>query len=155
MVTAVGAIVHATSQRNELVRFYREKLGLGNPDHLKSQQFFRVGDLRLGIEGADPRLRGPMPRTNLYFVVDDLDAQVGHMKAQGVPFDIDPQESGGARVAVCRDPDGNFVTLMSGPKLPGSRVAAAREPKRSKGRSVSKARSRPKAKKKPAKKKKR
>jgi predicted enzyme related to lactoylglutathione lyase len=146
MVTAVGAIVHATSQRNELVRFYREKLGLGAPDHLKGQQFFRVGDLRLGIEGPDTRLRGAMPRTNLYFVVDDLDAQVGHMKAQGVPFDIDPQESGGARVAVCRDPDGNFVTLMSGPKLPGSRVAAAKAPKRSKGRSAPKAKARPKAK---------
>ena len=155
MVTAVGAIVHATSQRNELVRFYREKLGLGDPDHLKGQQFFRVGDVRLGIEGADPRLRGPLPRTNLYFVVDDLDSQVGHMKAQGVPFDIDPQESGGARVAVCRDPDGNFVTLMSGPKLPGSRVAAAKEPSRSKGkgRSAPKAKARPKAKSKPKKKK--
>jgi predicted enzyme related to lactoylglutathione lyase len=131
MVTAVGAIVHASSQRNELVRFYREMLGLGDPDHLKGQQFFRVGDLRLGIEGADPRLRGPLPRTSLQFVVDDLDAQVAHMKGLGVAFDIDPQESGGARVAVCRDPDGNFVTLLSGPKLPGSRVAPAKAPRRS------------------------
>ena len=59
---------------------------------------------------------------------------------------LDVDDAGGARVAVCRDPDGNFVTLMSGPKLPGSRVAAAKAPKRSKGRSAPKAKARPKAK---------
>ena len=138
MITAVGAIVHATSQRNELVRFYREKLGLGSPDHSKGQQFFRLGDVRLGIEGSDSTLRGPLPRTGLQFVVDDLDAQVTHMKSLGVPFDVDPQESGGARIAVCRDPDGNYVTLLAGPKLPGSRVAPARRPTRSKAKSKKK-----------------
>ncbi|HUB07992.1 MAG TPA: VOC family protein [Myxococcales bacterium] len=129
MITAVGAIVHSTSQRNELVRFYREKLGLGDPDHTRGQQFFRLGDVRLGVEGSDARLRGPLPRTGLYFVVDDLEAQVSHMKSLGVPFDVEPQDSGGTRVAVCRDPDGNFVTLMAGPRLPGHRVAPARPPR--------------------------
>ncbi len=138
MITAVGAIVHSTSQRNELVRFYREKLGLGDPDHTKGQQFFRLGDVRLGVEGADSRLRGPLPRTGLCFVVDDLDAQVSHMKSLGVPFDVEPQESGGARLAVCRDPDGNFVTLMAGPRLPASRVAPARNPRSSKSRAKAK-----------------
>lgn len=132
MVTAVGAIIHATSQRNELVRFYREKLGLGSPDHSKGQQFFRLGDVRLGIEGNDSAVRGPLPRTGLHFVVDDLDAQVSRMKSLGVAFDVDPQDAGGARVAVCRDPDGNYVTLLAGPKLPGNRVSPARPPKRSK-----------------------
>ncbi|MHB8420717.1 MAG: VOC family protein [Myxococcales bacterium] len=134
MITAVGAIVHATHQRNELVRFYREKLGLGDPDHTRGQQFFRLGALRLGIEGADARLRGPLPRTGLYFVVDDLDAQVTHMKSLGVPFEVEPHDSGGTRLAVCRDPDGNFVTLMAGPRLPGRRVAPARAPRRAKAK---------------------
>jgi hypothetical protein len=70
------------------------------------------------------------------------------MKGLGVPFDIEPQESGGTRVAVCRDPDGNFVTLTSGPKLPGSRIAPAKAPKQ--GRKAT-----PKPKAKAAKKKKR
>ncbi|MHB1845297.1 MAG: VOC family protein [Deltaproteobacteria bacterium] len=131
MVRAVGGIVQATTQRAELVRFYREKLGLGDPDQHGGRQFFMVGDVRLGIDGGDSRLRGPVPRTGLSFVVDDLEAQVAHMKSLGVPFDLEPtQESGGARVAVCRDPDGNFVTLMSGPSRRAAPVAV-RPPKRS------------------------
>ncbi len=146
MITAIGAIVHATHQRNELVRFYREKLGLGDPDHTKGQQFFRIGDLRLGIDAGDARLRGPLPRTGLAFVVDDLDRQVSHMKSLGVAFDLEPHEASGARVAVCRDPDGNFVTLMSGPRLGDNRPAPARRPK---GRGAAKRTgAKPKAKKK-------
>jgi len=35
-----------------------------------------------------------------------------------VPFDIEPASDGsGARRAVCRDPDGNFVALLSGPRV--------------------------------------
>ena len=146
MITAIGAVVHATHQRTELVRFYREKLGLGDPDHTKGQQFFRIGDLRLGIEAGDPKLRGPLPRTGLAFVVDDLDRQVSHMKALGVPFDLESHDASGARVAVCRDPDGNFVTLMSGPRLGENRPAPARRPKT--GARPAAGKPRPKAKKK-------
>jgi catechol 2,3-dioxygenase-like lactoylglutathione lyase family enzyme len=124
MVTAVGAIVQATHQRAELVRFYREALGLGEPDAVGGHQYFMVGDIHLGIDSGDPRVRGPMPRTGVYFVVDDLEAQVAHMKQQGVAFSVEPvAENWGARVAVCRDPDGNFVTLMSGPRVPRSASA--------------------------------
>ncbi len=130
MIAAIGAVVHATHQRTELVRFYREKLGLGDPDHTKGEDFFRIGELRLGIEGADPRLRGPMPRISLSFVVDDVDRQVSHMKSLGVAFDVEPHAAGGARVAVCRDPDGNFVTLVSGPRLASDRPAPAHAPKK-------------------------
>ena len=71
MVTAVGAIVQATHQRAELVRFYREALGLGDPDAVGGHQYFMVGDIHLGIDSGDPRLRGPLPRTGVTFVVDD------------------------------------------------------------------------------------
>ena len=153
MITALGAVYQATHQRADLVRFYREKLGLGDPDHHGGRQFFKVGDLRLEIEsteGADRptaandfKPRGPAPRTGLCFIVDDLDAQVVRMKGQGVPFDVDPtQEAGGARVAVCRDPDGNFVTLMSGPR----RAPPARRVTPAKAKAKSPAKAKPKAK---------
>jgi catechol 2,3-dioxygenase-like lactoylglutathione lyase family enzyme len=146
MVTAVGAIVQATNQRAELVRFYREALGLGDPDAVGGHQYFLVGDIHLGIDSGDPRVRGPLPRTGVYFVVDDLEAQVAHMKEQGVAFDVEPvEENWGARVAVCRDPDGNFVTLMSGPRRPRSPQSSGRarkkiKPSKRKGRSARKGR---------------
>jgi predicted enzyme related to lactoylglutathione lyase len=140
MVTAVGAIVQATHQRAELVRFYREALGLGDPDAIGGHQYFMVGDIHLGIDSGDPRVRGPLPRTGVYFVVDDLEAQVAHMKGQGVAFSVEPvTEAWGARVAVCRDPDGNFVTLMSGPRMPRSSAASARGRKKPKAVKPSKA----------------
>ncbi len=125
MVTAISAIVQSTTRRADVVRFYREALALGEPDHTQGRDFFMVGDLHLAIDAGDPRLRGPTPRLGLFFVVDDLEGQVTHMKEAGVSFDLEPtQDSGGTRVAVCRDPDGNFVTLMSGPRRPRTRQLA-------------------------------
>jgi catechol 2,3-dioxygenase-like lactoylglutathione lyase family enzyme len=146
MVTAVGAIVQATNQRAELVRFYREALGLGDPDAIGGHQYFLVGDIHLGIDSGDPRVRGPLPRTGVYFVVDDLETQVAHMKGQGVAFDVEPvEENWGARIAVCRDPDGNFVTLMSGPRRPRPAQSSGRarrkvKPSKRKGRPARKGR---------------
>lgn len=122
MVTAVRAILHSSPSRADLVRFYREGLGCGDPDHLNGEELFQLGDLHLGVNSGDPRLRGPLPRISMTFVVDDLDAQVVHLKGLGVPFELEPtQDVNGTRRAVCRDPDGNFVTLLSGPRIPGAR----------------------------------
>jgi catechol 2,3-dioxygenase-like lactoylglutathione lyase family enzyme len=124
VVTAISAIVQSTTRRADVVRFYREALALGEPDHTQGRDFFMVGDVHLAVDAGDPRLRGPLPRLGLFFVVDDLEAQVTHMKEAGVSFDIEPsQDPSGTRLAVCRDPDGNYVTLMSGPRRPRGRQA--------------------------------
>jgi hypothetical protein len=122
MVTAVRAILHSSPSRSDLVRFYRDGLGLGDPDHLQGEELFQVGDLHLAVNSGDGRLRGPVPRISITFVVDDLDDQVAHLKGLGVPFEVEPtQDSTGARRAVCRDPDGNFVILLSGPRAAGAK----------------------------------
>jgi catechol 2,3-dioxygenase-like lactoylglutathione lyase family enzyme len=148
VVTAISAIVQSTTRRADVVRFYREALALGEPDHTQGRDFFMVGDLHLAIDAGDPRLRGPLPRIGLFFVVDDLEAQVNHMKEAGISFDLEPtQDPSGTRLAVCRDPDGNFVTLMSGPRRPRTR-----QPAPGKKRGPQQAKRSQKAKRKPAKK---
>jgi len=122
MVTAVRAILHSSPSRSDLVRFYRDGLGLGDPDHLQGEELFQIGDLHVAVNSGDGRLRGPVPRISITFVVDDLDEQVSHLKSLGIPFEVEPiQDSTGARRAVCRDPDGNFVILLSGPRAAGAR----------------------------------
>ena len=122
MVTAIRAILHSSPSRSDLVRFYRDGLGLGDPDHLHGEELFQVGDLHLTVNSGDGRLRGPVPRISITFVVDDLDEQVAHLKSLGVPFEVEPtQDATGARRAVCRDPDGNFVILLSGPRAAGAK----------------------------------
>jgi catechol 2,3-dioxygenase-like lactoylglutathione lyase family enzyme len=118
MATSIRTILHTTAQRSNLVRFYREGLGLGDPEHSSGEELFQVGDVTLRISSGDSRLRAPVPRTSLTFLVDDLEEHVEHLKAVGVPFDIEPASDGsGSRRAVCRDPDGNFVALLSGPRV--------------------------------------
>jgi len=118
MATSIRTILHSTTQRSNLVRFYREGLGLGDPDHSGGEESFRIGDLRLAVSAGDTRLRAPVPRTSLAFTVDDLEERVTHLKGIGVPFDLEPSADGsGSRRAVCRDPDGNFVVLLSGPRV--------------------------------------
>jgi catechol 2,3-dioxygenase-like lactoylglutathione lyase family enzyme len=144
VVTAISAIVQSTTRRADVVRFYREALAVGEPDHTQGRDFFMVGDTHLAIDAGDPRLRGTLPRLGLFFVVDDLEGQVAHMKEAGIAFDVEPtQDQGGTRLAVCRDPDGNFVTLMSGPRRPRSRQLALKP---------GKGKRKPEAKRKPAKK---
>ncbi len=118
MATSIRTILHTTPQRSNLVRFYREGLGLGDPEHSGGEELFEVGALALKISSGDSRLRAPVPRTSLTFQVDDLEERVEHLKGIGVPFDIEPSADGaGSRRAVCRDPDGNFVILLSGPRV--------------------------------------
>jgi catechol 2,3-dioxygenase-like lactoylglutathione lyase family enzyme len=157
MATSIRTILHTTAQRSNLVRFYREGLGLGDPGHSTGEEFFELGDMVLRISSGDSRLRAPVPRTSLTFLVDDLEERVEHLKALGVPFDLEPASNGsGARRAVCRDPDGNFVVLLSGPRVARKRKDDDGRPSKASGRKGAKKAKAPKksAKKKDKKKKK-
>ncbi len=139
MGTSIRTILHTTAQRSNLVRFYREGLGLGDPEHSSGEELFRVGEVTLRISSGDSRLRAPVPRTSLTFLVDDLEEHVEHLKAVGVPFDIEPASDGsGARRAVCRDPDGNFVALLSGPRVARKRKDDDGRPSRASSRKPAK-----------------
>jgi len=43
--------------------------------------------------------------------VADFAAAVAHLRAAGVPFQLEPMDSGVCRLAVVSDPDGNAVTI--------------------------------------------
>jgi len=139
MATSIRTILHTTTQRSNLVRFYREGLGLGDPEHSSGDESFEVGDLVLRISSGDSRLRAPVPRTSVTFLVDDLEERVEHLKALGVPFDLEPAADGsGARRAVCRDPDANLVVLLSGPRVARKRKDDDGRPSRASGRKAAK-----------------
>jgi len=139
MATSIRTILHTTTQRSNLVRFYREGLGLGDPEHSAGDESFEVGDMVLRISSGDSRLRAPVPRTSLTFLVDDLEERVEHLKALGVPFDLEPAADGsGARRAVCRDPDANFVVLLSGPRVARKRKDDDGRPSRASRRKAGK-----------------
>lgn len=79
------------------------------------------GNLRLLLSGAEssagrPMSDGERPRpggwNRLHFVVDDLEAEMARLTAEGVTFRNDVVRGpGGSQVLVC-DPAGNFVELF-------------------------------------------
>jgi catechol 2,3-dioxygenase-like lactoylglutathione lyase family enzyme len=79
------------------------------------------GNLRLLLSGphssaARPMADGEQPRAGgwnrIHFIVDDLDAEMANLKAEGVTFRNDIVTGpGGSQVLAC-DPSGNLIELF-------------------------------------------
>ena len=69
---------------------------------------------RPGLRGRPCRWRKPEPGGWNRFVieVEDLESQVGELRAQGVPFRNEIVTGPGGRQILCEDPSGNVVELF-------------------------------------------
>jgi len=97
--------------------FYADLLGLRHLfDAPPGLSFFQCGEVRLMLTPPEgPETAGI---SIIYYDVADIEAAHGSLAAAGVAFESDPHFI--ARVgdkdlwlAICRDPDGNMVGLMS------------------------------------------
>lgn len=80
----------------------------------------RLGESDIGLSALDEPLHGQAirpaigHRLELCVYVDDVDATVATMRAEGVPILLEPTDQAwGERVAYVADPDGNLVMLAS------------------------------------------
>lgn len=104
-------------------KFYADTLGLVPlPVHEKSVLSYKSGASRLFI--YESQFAGSNKATAVTWVVGaDLEAIVKELKAKGVPFEHydfpgtkregDIHVSGNIRVAWCKDPDGNLLSLVT------------------------------------------
>jgi methylmalonyl-CoA/ethylmalonyl-CoA epimerase len=98
-------------------RFYGEQLGLQFLfDAPPGLSFFQCGETRLML--APPEGPDTAGISIVYYQVDDLQAAHRALAADGVEFESEPHfiTKLGATdlwLAICRDPDGNMVGLMS------------------------------------------
>jgi methylmalonyl-CoA/ethylmalonyl-CoA epimerase len=96
-------------------RFYGEALGLAHLfDAPPSLAFFQCGATRLMLSAA-----GGDDGTILYYAVEDVPAAHAALVADGHGFDEPPRVVGQVEgrdvwLAICRDPSGNAVGLISG-----------------------------------------
>jgi methylmalonyl-CoA/ethylmalonyl-CoA epimerase len=96
-------------------RFYGEALGLAHLfDAPPALAFFQCGATRLMLSAA-----GGDDGTILYYAVEDVPAAHAALSAQGIEFAEPPRVVGQVEgrdvwLAVCRDPSGNAVGLISG-----------------------------------------
>src|SRR5262249_15882440 len=89
-------------------RFYTETLGLPLQFRAGSEWAeVRAPGLAIGLHPAGPRQTGASAgeTVSIGFQVDDLEATIANLQAQGVTFAPDIQENGMLRLAFFSDPD--------------------------------------------------
>ncbi|HEY8012797.1 MAG TPA: VOC family protein, partial [Dongiaceae bacterium] len=104
------------------VAFYTRRLGF----ELKQQfgpamAITQRGELTLWLAGPGASATRPMPDgrkpepggwNRFVIEVEDLESQVGELRAQGVPFRNEIVTGPGGRQILCEDPSGNVVELF-------------------------------------------
>ena len=61
---------------------------------------------------ADGDRPGPGGWNRIHFIVDDLDAEIARLTAEGVPFRNDVVSGPGGRQVLVEDPSGNLIELF-------------------------------------------
>jgi lactoylglutathione lyase len=118
MITELFPILSTPDMERSLA-FYRDLLGgmityeFPAPDGTRAYVGMRLGPAHLGI-GVDTtgERRAGAARVSLWVYVDDCDALVERLRAEGVRVTEEPAEQPwGERVARVLDPDGNEVIV--------------------------------------------
>jgi len=114
----------AATTNPELSRtFYETALGLQFLSDQPHALVFAVGEATLRVQKVEKVLAPPY--TSLGFEVEDIADRVAQISKKDVVFEqydfLDQDESGvwttpdGAKIAWCRDPDGNLVSFTQAP----------------------------------------
>ncbi len=117
-IRSIGQIHISVDDLPGAVAFYRDALGLPLLFEVPEQSmaFFDCGGVRLYLgkpEGAELR-SNPL----IYYAVDSIQAAYRAMEARGATFDSEPHvvhrtETSELWIAGLRDPEGNYLCLMS------------------------------------------
>jgi catechol 2,3-dioxygenase-like lactoylglutathione lyase family enzyme len=105
----------------EAVAFYTTFLGFEVLNNFPAFADVARGKLRLLLSGpnssagrpmADGVKPGPGGWNRIHLIVDDIDAEVAHLRAAGAPFRNDILEGPGGKQVLVQDPSGNVVELF-------------------------------------------
>ncbi len=113
MIKGISAIWLPVSDMERAVAFYRDDLGLEVIDHDGDWSEVTAGDQRIGLNASEsPAGDGGAV---VAFEVDDVDATVEALKANGVEFSGEASEHPWGTIAPFKDPDGNDLQVYAPP----------------------------------------
>jgi lactoylglutathione lyase len=126
MITKLLHTRMRVSNLDETIRFYRDVLGLEVTERHRSPRgselaFLRVPNSEEEIEicafPASGRVQVPEDLVHLAFEVDNLDAAIARLQAQGIPITDGPTtSSSGSRFCFIDAPDKYEIELIERPK---------------------------------------
>jgi lactoylglutathione lyase len=126
MITKLLHTRMQVSNLDETIRFYRDVLGLEVTERHRSPRgselaFLRVPNSEEEIEicafPASGRVQVPEDLVHLAFEVDNLDAAIARLQAQGIPITDGPTtSSSGSRFCFIDAPDKYEIELIERPK---------------------------------------
>jgi predicted enzyme related to lactoylglutathione lyase len=115
VIQGISAIWLPVSDMQRAVAFYGDCLGLQVLEHDGDWSEVTAGDQRIGLNASEsPAGDGGAV---IAFAVDDLDATVGELTANGVEFSGGVSEHPWGRIAPFRDPDGNDLQVYASPAV--------------------------------------
>ena len=108
MATTIGFVVYPVTNMQQAVTFYRDVVGLGEPEKQSDHWFeFLLGDSALALTDQGEMV-GALPGSqfSIGFEVDDLDATVARLKEHGAKIETE-FEGPNCNAAFVHDLDGN------------------------------------------------
>jgi catechol 2,3-dioxygenase-like lactoylglutathione lyase family enzyme len=126
----------ATSQPDEALMFYRDRLGLRLAADTESALEFEAGERPTLLRVQKVAAVTPAPFTVLGWKVPDIADEVDALGKRGIAFErfdglVQDERGiwtapGGARVAWFKDPDGNLLSLTQ--LMPGAAASESAQP---------------------------
>jgi catechol 2,3-dioxygenase-like lactoylglutathione lyase family enzyme len=119
MMVGIQDVHYTVSDMPRAVTFYREVLGMRVLDTNPAWTSLDFFGSRVGLHGNDGRADAPVPHDAhgpiagavLTLHSTDIEADVAYLRRSGVPI-VGRSDNDWGRLAVFRDPDGNFLKLM-------------------------------------------
>jgi len=112
MITEIAFVAIPVTDIARSRRFYEDTLGLrpGYTGKDGNWAEYDIGSGTIGI-GSYPGWEPSPQGTNVAFEVDDLDAEIGRLKARGVKVHLEITDTPVCRFAIICDPDGNKILI--------------------------------------------
>jgi methylmalonyl-CoA/ethylmalonyl-CoA epimerase len=116
-LTQIGQILVPVHDVEQAVAFYRDTLGMKFLFQIPGAAFFDCGGVRLML-GVPEKPEFDHPASIIYYRVDDIQATYAWLASREVPFEGQPHlvahmDDHDLWMAFFRDPNGNYLALMS------------------------------------------
>lgn len=115
-LSKIGQIMIVANDLREMTAFYRDKLGMKLLFEVPNMTFFDCDGIRLMLTLPSDNL--DKAASVIYFDVPDINEAYDILSTRGVSFERKPEvearlEKSDLWLAFFRDPEGNFMALMS------------------------------------------